>query len=60
MPMRKGRNMHKKIYDIIKGYHNQNDFTTITTEELGARVMGADENLKKEVQDVLQKEMNKK
>ena len=60
MPMKKGENTHKKIYDIIREYHNQDDFTTITTEEIGKRTQKVDEKLKKEAQEIIDNEMKEK
>lgn len=60
MPMMKNENPHKKIYDIISKYHNQDGFTTITAEELGKRTENVDESLKKEARNVVQKEMGNK
>lgn len=58
--MKREENPHKKIYDIIKKYHNQDDFTTITTEEIGKRTKNVDEKLKKEVQEIINEKMKEK
>lgn len=57
MPMKKSKNAHKKIYDIISQYHNQDGFTTITTEELRKRTENVSVSLRKDVEKIIQKEM---